>query len=253
MCSGAQAAEGRVCKCGPSAPAAGGEVCRCEPSGPGPEGASGAAPRGLCRGRQGSARRDGAQQPARWGHIVPTQADRPGRRGPGARRHGARGARVRAGREGSRASSRQREIGRGARAAAAPRAPATRGHGADTGRPTRAAMGRHRPGAGTATNRPRRTGRKQGRATISAEPGRSSWPPSAPTRSRVAPWRATRRRHGGSAPRPPPANRARTASPGRRASRAIAAQANTRTGTAKRSGAKGGALPKERAGRRGGS
>ena len=54
-------------------------------------------------------------------------------------------------------------------------------------------------------------------------------------------------------PRPPPANRARTASPGRRASRAIAAQANTRTGTAKRSGAKGGALPKERAGRRGGS
>ena len=177
----------------------------------------------------------------------------PGRRRPGARRHGARGARVRAGREGSRASGRQREVGRGARAAAAPRAPATRGHGADTGRPTRPAMGRHRPGAGTATNRPRRTGRKQGRATISAEPGRSSWPPSAPTRSRVAPWRATRRRHGGSAPRPPPANRARTASPGRRASRAIAAQANTRTGTAKRSRAKGSALPKERAGRRGGS
>ena len=83
MCSGAQAAEGRVCRCEPSAPAARGEVCRCEPSGPGPEGASGAAPRGLCRGRQGSARRDGAQQPARWGHIVPRQADRPAAAGPG--------------------------------------------------------------------------------------------------------------------------------------------------------------------------
>ena len=162
-------------------------------------------------------------------------------------------ARGRTTREGSRASGRLWKIGRGARAGAAPRAPATRGHGGDTARPTRAARGRHRPGEGTATNRARRTGRKQGRATISAGPRRSSWAPSAPTRSRIAPWRATRRRHGGSAPRPPPANRARTASPGRRASRAIAAQANTRTATSKRTRAKGGALPKERAGRRGGS
>ena len=188
VCSGAQAAEGRVCRCEPSAPAAGGEVCRCEPSGPGPEGASGAARRGLCRGRQGSARRDGAQQPARWGHIVPRQADRPGRRRPGRKATRSAGAHVyeRDEKEAEQAAGRERS----AAALEQRRRHARRPRG-DTG-PTQAAPLARRETATGLAREPPRTERggpawKEGRATISAKPDRWSSRPSAPTGSRIAP------------------------------------------------------------------
>ena len=123
----------------------------------------------------------------------------------------------------SQPGSGQHRAGRAPGVAAAPRARPTRGHGADTARPTRPAGGLQRPGEEPPRTDRGGAGERHKRGTI--RPGRTDRARGEPRGDDRGLHRDARasRRHGWSAPQPPPAKPTRTARAERTASRAIAA------------------------------